>query len=281
MFYKLKDFNPHYTRIDVSFDDYTGDYWTLSRVARCIKNVEVVTKFRSSLTISKDDLISLENIGHTIQFGSRSSDIQFTFYDKLKERRSNNVFVDSSVQFWNRFEIRFRNDKACAVIDNFMYFADKYNGINSINVVISCSSFNDYIKSIINNYISFRVSSKTDSNRWRWPMQSWWSKFLDHCDRIQFQRRPVEYSITKKRAWLDRSVSFSNFLVLLADVEDLKCDEVLSKYLYELFKDGSDKFTLKDLQFVNQYRLSKHLVPLQFDEVKDYVDSVKEILLKR
>lgn len=279
LFYKLIDYKPHYTRIDVSFDDYEGKYWTLERIARCIQEVEVVTRFRSSLSIKKDDLISLDNIGHTIQFGSRSSDIQFTFYDKLKERRCNNVFVNENIKHWNRFETRFRNEKAQCVVDNYLYFNNKC--INSINVHIDCDSFNDYIKSVINNYISFRVRSFTDTTRSRWNLQPWWQKFLNNCKKIQFQTRPIEYSITKKKAWIDKSVSFSNFCVMLAEIPDLSTDEQSSRYLYNLFMTGSDKLTDKELQFINEYRLSHNLNVLDMDDIKDYVENVKEILIRK
>lgn len=279
LFYKLKDFRPHYTRIDVSFDDYTGDYWTLDRVANCIRNVEVVTRFRSSIQIKKEDLISLDNIGHTIQFGSRASDIQFTFYDKLKERRCNSVLVDESITHWNRFETRFRNDKALAIVNHYLYFSDKVNCIASVDLHIDCESFNDYVKSIINNYISFRVRSATDKTRSRWSYQKWWSDFLDNCKKIPFQNRPIEYSITKKKQWIDKSVSFSNFCVFIADLPDITKDELSSRYLYNLFMTGAEKLTSKELQYINEYRISKGLNVFTLEEIESYVDSVKEFLV--
>ena len=72
--------------IDVSIDNFTNKYYSLNRVVKCIKNHEVVSRFRSCIQFAKEDLDSLENIGHTVWFGSRSSDVQFVFYDKLKER---------------------------------------------------------------------------------------------------------------------------------------------------------------------------------------------------
>lgn len=280
-FYKLREYNPHYTRIDVSFDDFTGKYFTLDRIVNCINNVEVVTKFRSALQIKKENLISLDNIGHTIQFGSRASDIQFTFYDKLKERQCNNYELISEyadLKFWNRFETRFRNEKALSVINNYLYFSD-YKNVITFDSAVMCESFNDYIKSIINNYISFRVFSHTDKRRSRWPYQKWWSDFLKDCRKIRFQNKPLEFSIVKKKAWLDRTVSFCNFCVLIADLKDFSHDKVTSKYLYDLFMTGADKLTSKELQYINEYRLSKSLNPFTLEEIREYVDSIKEFML--
>lgn len=281
-FNKLRDYRPHYTRLDVSYDDFTGKYWTLDRIAKCIYNVEVVTRFRSSLQIKKEDLISLDNIGHTIQFGSRSSDIQFTFYDKLKERKANGyelIYDFSYIKHWNRFETRFRNDHALEVINNYLYFSD-YKVIE-FETKIMCESFNDYMRSVISNYISFRVRSETDSRRSRWPLQPWWKKFLDGAEKIQFQNKPIEYSIVKKRKWLDHTVSYSNFCVMLAELPDLSEDEMSSKYLYNLFKVGSEKLTEKDLQFINEYRISHNLNEFTLEEINEYAKDVKEILVKK
>jgi len=280
-FYKLREFSPHYTRLDVSYDNFDGKYWTLNRIAKCIANVEVVTRFRSSISIKKEDLISLDNIGYTIQFGSRSSDIQFTFYDKLKERKANNYelnFLYSDLKYWFRFETRFRNDKALSVVNSYLYFSEKYK-VDIKN--FSCTSFNEYMKSIINNYISFRIRSETDKKRCRWKVQPWWKKFLSNCSKIKFQNKPIEYSIVKKRNWIDRSVSFSNFCVMLSEIEDLTSDSVSSHYLYQLFLKGSEKITNKELQYINEYRVRNNLSLISIDDIKDYVDSVKEILVKK
>lgn len=282
LFYKLREFKPHYTRLDVTYDDFTGKYWTLDRICKCINNVEVVTRFRSSLQIKKEDLISLDNIGHTIQFGSRSSDIQFTFYDKLKERQSNgfDLLEDySSIKCWNRFETRFRNDHALEVVNNYLYFKD-YDVLD-FSTKIMCNSFNEYMKSVINNYISFRIRSESDSNRRRWLLQPWWKRFLDGADKIQFMNKPIEYSILKKKDWLDRTCSYSNFCVMLAELPDLSDDLISSKYLYNLFKIGSDKITEKDLQFINEYRISRSLNVFTLEEINAYAKEVKEILVRK
>lgn len=50
-------------------------------------------------------------LGDTLQFGSRASLVQITFYDKLQERKNNNYIVRDDVKYWVRTELRFRNEK--------------------------------------------------------------------------------------------------------------------------------------------------------------------------
>ena len=137
------------------------------------------------------------------------------------------------------------------------------------------------MKSVINNYISFRIRSESDSNRRRWLLQPWWKRFLDGADKIQFMNKPIEYSILKKKDWLDRTCSYSNFCVMLAELPDLSDDLISSKYLYNLFKIGSDKITEKDLQFINEYRISRSLNVFTLEEINAYAKEVKEILVRK
>lgn len=263
LFSKLIALDCQFTRIDISFDNFTNNYFNLKKINRCIKKNEVVTKFRSSIEFIKSDLSKKENLGYTIWFGSRASDIQIVFYDKLKERESNNVEIIDNLKYWFRLEVRLRNDKARDVIYYFMYR----------------DNFNDYFKGIISNYVSFKVRNKQDSNRSRWSDRKWWSNFLGRVNKVKFQSKPVEYSITKKRSWLDHTVSRSSFNVLLSDIEDLSSDEIMSNYLYEFFKKGSKKLTKTDLENINLYRVKNNLVPIKYEEVEDFVSSVKDFLI--
>lgn len=265
LFRQLSAYNIHYTRIDLSFDDFTGKYFPLKKIKKCILNNCVIGKFRSSIQFLKTDLKSVDDIGHTIWFGSRSSDIQFVFYDKLKERIYNaNCEIDPNVTAWNRFEMRFKNIYADTIVVNYLFNSD----------------FISYVYGLINNYISFRVRG-TDSVRSRWKLCSWWSSFLNTDRKVKFQSRPVEYDITKKRNWLMHSCSFSAFITMLSDIKDLSADHMLSSFLYDFLKKGSSFISDLDLQKLNQYRIKNNLVPVSRVELDDFIKTIKDVIISK
>ena len=121
LFQKLYKLNIHYTRIDVSIDDFTGKYFPFDKIKSCVLNRCVISKFRTSTEFVKTNLKDIDNIGYTIWFGTRASDIQYVFYDKLKERiyNANCEIIQDNLNAWNRFEMRYRNTYADTIVCNF------------------------------------------------------------------------------------------------------------------------------------------------------------------
>ncbi len=267
LFKKLYTLNVHFTRVDVSIDDFTGKYFPFNKIKECVLNREVVSRFRSSIEFVKTNLCDIDNIGYTIWFGSRASDVQFVFYDKLKERiyNANCEIIQDNLTCWNRFEMRYRNDYADTIILNY----------------VNLDNFEVYLFGLINNYISFRIKSDTDSKRCRWNLQPWWKDFVGSFEKIQFQRVPVEYSVVRKKGWLLHSCSYSAFQVLLADIKDIKVDSCLSYFLFDFLKTGSEEIKDLDLQKINQYRIKNNLVPLSRVEINDFVKSIKDVIIQK
>lgn len=264
LFLKLQQFNCHYTRIDYSFDIFHDRYFTLDKIQKCVDNSEVVSKFRSSIQFTKDNLISTENVGHTIWFGSRTSDIQFVFYDKLKERVFNaNCEIDENIKHWYRLECRFRSENADSIIINYLY----------------ASNFNLYMKSVINNYLSFRIKNLNDSRRSRWKVRKWWLDFIDTVDKIKLQKYNVESTITIKKRWLDRVSSHSQLLVLLSDIKDFSADEESCKFIYGYLKGNVEKIDDYDMQIINDYRRKNNLSVISKEDVFSYINDVKDIII--
>lgn len=261
IFKKLFDYGATFTRVDVSMDIFSNRYLSFKKIENCVLNNEVRSKFRSSCVYKKVDLSKCSNLGHTIYFGSRSSNIMIVFYDKLKEREYANKIVNENIKFWLRLEVRFRDNYATEVVYNFL---NQYN-------------FNIYYKGILSNYLNF-VNITSDSNRSRYPLKSWWSDFLNSVDKVRLTSVNVEQTITKKRNWLFNTVSKSNFMVFLSTL-DLSVDKLSSDYLYNFLKEGLSKIEYKDLQFINDYRNKCSLQPYTYDDIFELVNDIKGVLL--
>ena len=267
LFSKLLKLNVHYTRIDVSFDDFTGKYFNFNGIKKCIKDRSIISRFRTSTEFTKTNLINIDNIGYTIWFGTRSSDIQYVFYDKLKERiyNANCDIIDDNIKSWIRFEMRYRNNYADTIILNFLYNSD----------------FNSYLLSLINNYISFRVKNISDKNRRRWKMCSWWSLFIGSVGKVKFQPKGVETSIVQKKNWLLRSCSYTAFEVFISDIPDLSSDSVLSSFLYSFLTNKCSDISDYDLQKINEYRSKNSLIPLSKLDVEDFIKNIKDVIIAK
>lgn len=264
LFKLLFKYNCKFSRVDISIDDFSNKYFNINKIAYYINNNLVRSKFKSTIHFSKTGINSKKLDGNTIWFGSRSSKIMVCFYDKLEERINNNYIINSNIKSWIRTEIRFRDLKANEVITRY---------------AIQDQPLNDLIKGILINYIQFLIPNKNDTNKSRWLVTDWWIKFTDNIDRLKLSSLPYETSISKKKNWLDYSVSKSEFSVFISNIPDLTSDFVTSDFIYNLLLTGADKLQDKDLQFINEFRLSRGYNPLDHDDIKSFINRIKEVLL--
>jgi len=264
LFKKIRKYNAHYTRLDIAIDNFTNDYFTMYRVKQSINNNLVVSRFKHTIEFIKTEISSNLNKGYTIWFGSRASDIQIVFYDKLKERESQNRIVSENIKYWCRLEIRFRNNYASQVVLNLLE-----------------NDFNLYIKSVLKNYIKFVVPDSEEKNRSRIPLVSWWSDFIDDVDAIRLYNSNYVASITKKKDWLENSTARTNAMVLLSSIEDLSLDEISCNYLVDYFTKGLMNIDNKDLNFINEYRVKNGYNPIELEDFKYIIGDIKDFLLER
>ncbi len=253
LFKKVLSYGAKFTRIDVSVDIFDNSLFTTDKILECIRNNEVVSKFRNSVEFRKTNLTTHKNNGLTIWFGSRSSDIQIVFYDKLQERLCSDVLVNENVKFWNRLECRFRSAYADTIVAN----------------IVDNEDFEKYYFSVINNYINFVNYNANDYTRSRWSTKDWWLKFLNTTDKIKLANINVEKSITSIDKWLSKSVSRSLFMLYLSNYrKDFNNFENYMKYL----KKGYTKISPSDLVYINDYRSTLGLDSLESDDLVDIVE---------
>lgn len=163
----------HITRLDVAFDDHTG----ILDIRQLFYDTDdqdggqqFVSKFRKS-KIEK----SFQNgrPGISIYHGSEQSEIMIRIYDKAAERGL------PEEQHWVRVELQLRRDRASQFA-----FATVSEPIGTL------------FRGVLVNYVRYVDDPGTDSNRWRWPMKSYWADLIDQVGRITLFVKPgVEYNI--------------------------------------------------------------------------------------
>lgn len=150
----------HLTRLDVSFDDCT-DVLDIDQVMSDARAGEYVSRWRGGdVTYGIGD-----DCGRTALFGSRKSEILLRIYDKAAERG----FDD---RHWVRVELQLRRDRAAAFLARPEPVGERWAGV-------------------LANYLRFvDEPSGFDSNRWRWPIKSYWQRLLDAAAPIRLYEKP-------------------------------------------------------------------------------------------
>ena len=266
-FRKLKRYAAvNYNRIDISIDDFTNKYFTLGKIKKYINKGAVCSKFLTSMNIEKTLISNSESVGHTIQFGSKASNVQVTFYDKLKERKSKNIIVNDEVKYWTRCELRFRHETAKTLLNVIL------ENSNNINFVV---------KSILKDYINFKDLNSKDSNKSRRVNASWWDSYLENVENLKITNYLPESTITKKKDWLYRSTSKSQLMVFLSGLDNIEIGELETSYIVDLFQSGIEKIREKDIKMINSERIKNKKEPLTSSEIKSYIDSLHDYILKK
>lgn len=266
-FRKLKKYQfINYNRIDISIDDFTNNYFTLSKIRKYLNKGAVCSKFLTSINIEKILLSDSSSVGHTIQFGSKASNIQVTFYDKKKERKSKNVLVDDNIKFWTRCEVRFRHETAKTLVDVIL------RNSNNINFVL---------KAILKEYINFKDLNSKDSNKSRRSNALWWDNYLQNVDSLKITNYLPESTITKKKDWLYKSTSKSQLMVFLSGLDNISIGEFELSYIVDLFQSGIERIRQKDLQLINSERIKNKKEPLKASEIRAYIDSLHDYILNK
>ncbi|MDD4001087.1 MAG: replication initiation factor domain-containing protein, partial [Bacilli bacterium] len=261
------DFELNITRIDIAIDTFTDKYFTLDTIRNYIDNGQVLSRFKSSTKFKQQSLATAITESETIWFGSRTSNIQIVFYNKLMERKNASYKVRDDIKFWYRVETRFRNEVAYSFVQQMLS-----SGI----------ALPSLINDVLYYYLDFKDYS-LDSNKTRWSTSKWWLDFLETNKKLSLDINLKEASLVSKKQWLKDTVSKTEFMVFCADLvkENMSIDMISSNYIYNQLKSGFSKLLLsdKDISIINEYRLVQGLQPLNREDLYDIMQAVKQLLL--
>lgn len=253
VFFSLCDlYEGHFTRLDIAIDCYRK-YFTVKQLRNIAKQGNLVSKFQKSTFTEQFKIKDGADLGTTLHFGSKISDIYIVFYDKLKEREHAGYSVDSTIDFWTRCEIRFRKNLADNVVAH--YLADPDN-------------FGSFIKSVLYNYLDFKEKGK-DSNKSRWRTAEFWLYFIDDVNKVSISSHAVQSSIQKK---MDFAETYMSKLIAMC----FCCDNEFTKGLIRRgIKDISDY----DLQLINEYCKQHNLRIITRRDLENYHEKEEQLQL--
>ncbi|MCI5836120.1 MAG: replication initiation factor domain-containing protein [Firmicutes bacterium] len=262
LFDKISKFDININRIDIAIDSFTDKYFTLTKVFDYIINGNLSTKFRSTFEMKKRNLSNGKLLGDTIQFGSKASEVEITFYDKMLERVNAGRIISEDIKFWFRCELRFRHDLAEEIF----------------RLIINDEDYSSRVKGILYNYIDFKNPYSKDKNITRRSTVKWWSEFIDYNNKFKIASKSSETSITKKYNWLLSSVSKSEMLVYFAKLNNFKLDSLSTDLLFNMLTRGLENVEDKDIMMINNERIKNKLDPVTKGEMLDYLQSLKDYL---
>ena len=195
---RIRD-NGHVTRIDVAIDDIGCNYFTTDDVCGLYGNTQIVSKFRNMRNVVESE-ISGKKTGHTVYFGSRTSDIFLRVYDKQLERNrklsASGTHIDN---FWVRWELELKNDRAVSVSKMLT------SGIPLGAVAVG----------VLGHYM--RMIELDDINRSRCSTHSVWADFMDGISSLKITVPKYEKTMDEKKTWIKRQVMPTLAAVILAD----------------------------------------------------------------
>lgn len=261
---KISKYECNYNRIDIAIDCYDDKYFDLEKLKSYIVSGLVVSKFKNTLELCKRDLKSGSITGNTLQFGSKASQVEITFYDKLLERQSQNYIVENSITFWTRTELRFRHERAFEIAQLLLNKEDERD-------------LALHIKAILLHYIEFKTKKSDVSRVYNRPTAQFWSDFTENVESLKLATITPERSITRKKAWLLRSTSKSLAQVLLSELDVIGKDNlVLSNFIDKMLEKGFKDLTDKDLELVNnnsKYKFDRTDINALYDSCLELLHS--------
>lgn len=212
----------HITRLDIAIDDIGCSYFTTDDVVRMYDNTQIVSKFRSMRNITDSEAPGVRT-GHTVYFGSRTSDIFLRVYDKRLERNRSLSQEDTNTP-WVRWELELKNSRA----------------VSAARMLIAGIPLGTVAVGILGHYM--RMIVLDDVNRSRCSSYPLWESFIDGISSLRLTVPRCKTTLDDKRSWLKRQVMPTLAAVVLADGGSLEFIEGnlenglnrMSRYLYNM-----------------------------------------------
>nr|DAG14286.1 MAG TPA: Replication initiation factor [Inoviridae sp.] len=190
----------HVTRLDIAIDDVGCSYFSTDDLVHYYDQTRIVSKFRGMRNVEEKEILG-KKTGHTLYFGSRSSDIFLRVYDKRLER--NKKLISTGQQRiqtpWIRWELELKKDRAVSVANMFA------SGLNLGMIAIG----------ILGHY--FRIINLDDSNRSRCSVLEEWKDFMAGISPLKVSFPRLLPTMEDKKNWIRRQCMPTLAAIVLGD----------------------------------------------------------------
>jgi phage replication initiation protein len=234
------DADSKFSRLDIAIDDFDG-YFKIPSLIKKVKKGELSSKFKKATRIEKIAIDDGSSNGNTIYFGSPTSDIQIRMYEKNHQTEQ-----QDEIEMWNRTEIQLRNERANAVANIIVREEEGNENLGRV------------IKGILAYYLEFKNkpkktdTNKVDTNKSRWKVSPFWTKFLGDVDKLQLTQVAPDRTVEKTASWLEAQVAPS--LAIMANALDKKDFE---KFYKDLLENGEERLKEKDIKMIERFTNKK------------------------
>jgi hypothetical protein len=246
-------------RIDIAIDDFEADEIDIYDIEPIIQKDNYICPMHSVQVIWSRGITEgiKTSTGYSLTFGSTGSN-QLQIYDKRLERNAKGQ-IDIESNIWYRYELRFVDEKAHAVTEKYIACVKENKSLE----------FMTFTSELLYMTLDLKVPKK-DTNKSRWKTLPKWKAFLNNVTKIKLDTKyKIDTTLIKKKIWFKSS--YALFITKFLFGFDYSGQKQLTQ---EMWLDGIDKFTEKDLAQVNYYRIGQGLQELTMQDIKNTRQSV-------
>ena len=233
-FARVCQYHVNFPRIDLAIDDHKP-YLNIPELIRLTKQGLISSQLRNYSENASGELSESIPVhkGNTLYLGSSNSDFRIVFYEKGYEQVEK--FGKELDRNWNRYELRFRQERANKVAQE----------------LIARRDVAEIAMSVLNGKIRFleQPENKSTSRKRLYPTYPPWELFMQDIEKIKLTIQPQKKTLDSIWNWLESSVAPSlklfskigeldNYDYIQALIEQAKMNDTQIK-IFEDYKKSS------------------------------------------
>lgn len=209
-FARVCQYHVNFPRIDLAIDDHKP-YLNIPELIHLTKQGLISSQLRNYSENASGELSESIPVhkGNTLYLGSSNSDFRIVFYEKGYEQAEK--FGKELDPNWNRYELRFRQERANKVVQE----------------LIARRDVAEIAMSVLNGKIRFleQPENKSTSRKRLYPTYPPWELFMQDIEKIKLTIQPQKKTLNSIWNWLESSVAPS--LKLFSEIGELdNCDYI-------------------------------------------------------